>query len=218
MLKCWYCSSMRLSDCYLYNSMRVALLQRTLELGSRQYRKKHCVCWRLLISFSILKNWRTWQFEILFMFNSDRASVKILACKHVCIFLLLLHRWFTSYSAHAHLQVLHENAKNWMRNQTTATKRVRFMHVGKTQKCWSGSLNLIRYFERSPLLSKLMCWQDVEFDCIGSLIIAFSSTLLCSVFAWASSWQNQRNGMYARRRLRSAWAFAQSDQSIRGAL
>ena len=32
---------------------------------------------------------------------------------------------------------------------------------------------------------------------------------------WAASWQNQQNGMCAQRRLRSAWASAQSDQSIR---
>ena len=30
---------------------------------------------------------------------------------------------------------------------------------------------------------------------------------------WATSWQNQQNGMCAQRRLRSAWASAQSDQS-----
>ena len=30
---------------------------------------------------------------------------------------------------------------------------------------------------------------------------------------WAASWQNQQNGMCAQRRLRSAWAYAQSDQS-----
>ena len=31
----------------------------------------------------------------------------------------------------------------------------------------------------------------------------------------AASWQNQQNGMCAQRRLRSAWASAQSDESIR---
>ena len=31
---------------------------------------------------------------------------------------------------------------------------------------------------------------------------------------WAASWQNQQNGMCAQRRLRSAWASAQSDQSL----
>ena len=30
---------------------------------------------------------------------------------------------------------------------------------------------------------------------------------------WAASWQNQPNGLCAQRRLRSAWASAQSDQS-----
>ena len=32
---------------------------------------------------------------------------------------------------------------------------------------------------------------------------------------WAASWQNQQNGMCAQRRLRSACASAQSDQSLR---
>ena len=32
---------------------------------------------------------------------------------------------------------------------------------------------------------------------------------------WATSWQNQQNGMCVQRRLRSAWASAQSDQGLR---
>ena len=32
---------------------------------------------------------------------------------------------------------------------------------------------------------------------------------------WAATWQNQQNGMCAQRRLKSAWASAQSDQSLR---
>ena len=31
---------------------------------------------------------------------------------------------------------------------------------------------------------------------------------------WAASWQNQQNGMCAQQSLRSAWASAQSDQSL----
>ena len=34
-------------------------------------------------------------------------------------------------------------------------------------------------------------------------------------FKWATSWQNQQNGMCAQWRLRSAWASTQSDQSLR---
>ena len=30
---------------------------------------------------------------------------------------------------------------------------------------------------------------------------------------WAATWQNQQNGIFVQRRLRSAWASAQSDQS-----
>ena len=35
---------------------------------------------------------------------------------------------------------------------------------------------------------------------------------------WAATWQNQQNGMCTQQRLRSAWASAQSDQSLRCAL
>ena len=34
-------------------------------------------------------------------------------------------------------------------------------------------------------------------------------------YIWTASWQNQQNGICAQRRLRSAWASAQSDQSLR---
>ena len=34
------------------------------------------------------------------------------------------------------------------------------------------------------------------------------------VAIWAASWQNQQNDMWAQQRLRSAWASAQSDQSL----
>ena len=39
--------------------------------------------------------------------------------------------------------------------------------------------------------------------------------LLNNTATGAASWQNQQNGMGAQRRLRSAWACAQSDQSLR---
>ena len=38
------------------------------------------------------------------------------------------------------------------------------------------------------------------------------------VIIWAAAWQNQQNGVYARRTLRSTWADAQSDQSLLRAL
>ena len=38
---------------------------------------------------------------------------------------------------------------------------------------------------------------------------------LIFIYNWASAWQNQQNGMCAQRNLRSAWASAQSDQSLR---
>ena len=60
-------------------------------------------------------------------------------------------------------------------------------------------------------------------DCIskGSKCFANSRNWKYSVkesFIWAATWQNQQNDMCAQRRLRSAWASAQSDQSLRSAL
>ena len=46
----------------------------------------------------------------------------------------------------------------------------------------------------------------------------FQSVYSVLIVIWAASWQNRRNGMCAQRRLRSAWASAQSDQSLRYAL
>ena len=36
---------------------------------------------------------------------------------------------------------------------------------------------------------------------------------LCHILLWTASWQNQQYGICTQRRLRSAWASAQSDQS-----
>ena len=41
-------------------------------------------------------------------------------------------------------------------------------------------------------------------------------TLASEWIKWAAAWQNQQNAMCTRRRLRSAWASAQSDQSLCG--
>ena len=38
---------------------------------------------------------------------------------------------------------------------------------------------------------------------------------LAKIKTWATSWQNKQNGLCTQRRLRSAWASAQSDQSLR---
>ena len=44
------------------------------------------------------------------------------------------------------------------------------------------------------------------------------SSIRTSCSMWAASWQNQQNDLCAQRRLRSAWASAQSDQSSMSAL
>ena len=43
----------------------------------------------------------------------------------------------------------------------------------------------------------------------------FTSLASKTEYIWAASLQNQQNGMCAKRRLRTAWASAQSDQSFR---
>ena len=57
-------------------------------------------------------------------------------------------------------------------------------------------------------------------SCRGSFVTGdhpsymFVSDLKISLSIWTASWQNQQNGMYAQRRLRSGWVSAQSDQSL----
>ena len=48
---------------------------------------------------------------------------------------------------------------------------------------------------------------------LSNLIPGISRCILINFHIWATSWQNQQNGMCAQQRLRSAWASAQSDQS-----
>ena len=43
----------------------------------------------------------------------------------------------------------------------------------------------------------------------------YRSSLSKGSFFWAASWQNQKYGMCAQQRLRSAWASAQSNKSLR---
>ena len=58
-----------------------------------------------------------------------------------------------------------------------------------------------------------LCWVTGHF--VG--FVVHYSTGLC-FDNWAASWQNQWNGMCAQRRLRSAWASTQFDQSLHCAL
>ena len=46
-------------------------------------------------------------------------------------------------------------------------------------------------------------------------VMIFKFEQLSFIEIWAATWQNQQNGMCAQQRLRSAWASAQSDQSLR---
>ena len=61
---------------------------------------------------------------------------------------------------------------------------------------------------------KTFIFQPPNIKCHSSISRGCSQT---AVIKWATSWQKQ-NGMCAQRRLRSAWASAQSDQSLRCAL
>ena len=84
------------------------------------------------------------------------------------------------------------------------------------------------------VLARLVSWAGLEFDCIGSWSLhAVSSTLPFLVFChqwnnatyldrykgmlnkakWETAWQNRQNDLCTQRRLGSAWASAQSDQS-----
>ena len=50
---------------------------------------------------------------------------------------------------------------------------------------------------------------------LGAYVGKYCQSLCFRVFfIWAASWQNQRNGMVAQRRLGSAWASAESNHSL----
>ena len=71
------------------------------------------------------------------------------------------------------------------------------------------------------MLSSLYLWRIVIWNSAWCCLVSSSGTFRRRNqkpkrrFKWAASWQNQQNGMCAQRRLRSAWASAQSDQSLR---
>ena len=66
--------------------------------------------------------------------------------------------------------------------------------------------------ERDNLQSAIKTYKSL-FETTEQLIEELKSKKsFCDI--WAASWQNQQNGMCAQQRLRSAWASAQSDQSL----
>ena len=64
-------------------------------------------------------------------------------------------------------------------------------------------------------LFRIVRWRGVSW--LSDCILLYQKPIKASVFIyiWAASWQKQQNGICAQRRLRSAWASAQSDQSLR---
>ena len=59
-----------------------------------------------------------------------------------------------------------------------------------------------------------LSWQKTRKKDVKRIASA-SGCMIWWICIWAASWQNQQNGMCAQRRLRSAWASAQSDHSLR---
>ena len=86
---------------------------------------------------------------------------------------------------------------------------------------WPWSLNEVRniYYTRIHWLKVL--WGGKFVPCLQCKFMIMREIVYPHGFQtdsgidriWAASWQNQQNGMCAQRRLRSAWASAQSDQS-----
>ena len=72
--------------------------------------------------------------------------------------------------------------------------------------CHSVYIFWTHYSKEKPPCSNVLEWLQQIFRV--SEILGFLR------YIWAASWQNQQNGMCAQRRLRSAWASAQSDQSL----
>ena len=67
--------------------------------------------------------------------------------------------------------------------------------------------------------NKSLIWEAIFsglFSCTETVAVGLSASAFENFDKkWAASWQNQQCGMCAQRRLRSAWASAQSDQSLR---
>ena len=91
-------------------------------------------------------------------------------------------------------------------------------HRGKLSP--SGSFG---HWVPQTLVMKDTCvlWESFSHSFVRYFILVFIQTLLyCSyastiIIIWAATWQNQQKWVCAQRRLRSAWASAQSDQSLR---
>ena len=57
-------------------------------------------------------------------------------------------------------------------------------------------------------------WHPLNENGLAQIERTEESTKHKRVNIWTTAWQNQQNDMCAQRRLRSAWAFVQSDQSL----
>ena len=69
----------------------------------------------------------------------------------------------------------------------------------------------VRYLPKS--FHELYSKDKVTFYYLYDQVCAF--WIFSIVYIWAAAWQNQQNDLCAQWRLRSAWATAQSDQSLR---
>ena len=66
--------------------------------------------------------------------------------------------------------------------------------------------------ENTSVMAPNICKRN---DIYISNLSHYGSNCYCIILIWAAWWQNQRNGICVQRRLRSAWASGQSDQSLR---
>ena len=59
----------------------------------------------------------------------------------------------------------------------------------------------------------IFLWRGSKVKVINSAWVLVYRCTIWRICIWATTWQNQQNGMCAQRTLRSAWASTQSDQS-----
>ena len=87
----------------------------------------------------------------------------------------------------------------------------KFFHAWKNHGIWK----LMKYHGKCmDLIWKgwLVANISISFS-VGALKLSSYLFLWIVKLIWSSAWQNQQNDLCAQRRLRSAWASAQSDQS-----
>ena len=137
------------------------------------------------------------------------------------------HVCWSTYSISIDIQYLDRHTNMYVNRDTVCQSRysmsIKILYVDQLLcliggELWSQMTGALVVFEQTHKKRDLSIWQFLSLACPATqfwrmyrLVWAFA-VYQCD--KWAATWQNQQNGMCAQRRLKSAWASAQSDQSL----